>query len=82
MSWTYSEAFLCEALRRINPEFEIGFRFFEARSEHAEPRVRTVPLSELAQHVSPDMPKISRAERQAQVEQRLGSVYRRRFNDF
>jgi SAM-dependent methyltransferase len=30
MSWTYSEAFLCEALRRINPEFQIAFRFFEA----------------------------------------------------
>ncbi len=29
MSWTYSEAFLCEALRRINPGFEISFRFFE-----------------------------------------------------
>ena len=29
MSWTYSEAFLCEALRRINPAFEISFRFFE-----------------------------------------------------
>jgi SAM-dependent methyltransferase len=30
MSWTYNEAFLCEALRRINPAFQIGFRFFEA----------------------------------------------------
>lgn len=29
MSWTYSEAFLCEALRRINPGFLISFRFFE-----------------------------------------------------
>jgi SAM-dependent methyltransferase len=29
MSWTYSEAFLCEALRRIDPAFQIGFRFFE-----------------------------------------------------
>jgi SAM-dependent methyltransferase len=29
MSWTYSEAFLCEALRRIDPGFQIGFRFFE-----------------------------------------------------
>ncbi len=29
MSWTYNEAFLCEALRRINPAFQIGFRFFE-----------------------------------------------------
>ena len=30
MSWTYSEAFLCEALRRIHPGFLISFRFFEA----------------------------------------------------
>ncbi|MDQ7247040.1 SAM-dependent methyltransferase [Dongia sedimenti] len=29
MSWTYSEAFLCEAVRRIDPAFEISFRFFE-----------------------------------------------------
>ncbi|GAB2176199.1 SAM-dependent methyltransferase [Dongia sp. agr-C8] len=29
MSWTYNEAFLCEALRRINPAFQISFRFFE-----------------------------------------------------
>jgi hypothetical protein len=29
MSWTYNEAFLCEALRNINPAFEISFRFFE-----------------------------------------------------
>lgn len=60
----------------------IGFRFFEARSEHAEPRVRTVPLADLAAHVSSDMPRITREQRQAQMEQRLISVYRRRFNDF
>jgi hypothetical protein len=60
----------------------IGFRFFEARSEHAEPRVRTVPFAELEQHVSADAPRISRAVRQEQMEKRLVSVYRRRFNDF
>jgi hypothetical protein len=60
----------------------IGFRFFEARSEHAEPRVKTVPFAELAAHVSGDMPRITREQRQAQMEQRLVSVYRRRFNDF
>lgn len=60
----------------------IGFRFFETRNEQAEPRVRTVKLADLAQHVSPDMPRISKAERQAQMEARLISVYRRRFNDF
>lgn len=60
----------------------IGFRFFEAKSEHGEPRVKTVPLSELASHISSDTPRITRGQRQAQMEQRLLSVYRRRFNDF
>jgi len=60
----------------------IGFRFFECRSGQAEPRVRTVPFAELDRHISPDLPRISRAERQAQMEARLLSVYRRRFNDF
>jgi hypothetical protein len=60
----------------------IGFRFFETRSEHAEPRVKAVPLAGLADHLSGDMPRITREQRQAQMEQRLVSVYRRRFNDF
>ena len=60
----------------------IGFRFFETKFEHAEPRVKKMPLAELADHLSPDMPRITRAARQAQMEQRLISVYRRRFNDF
>jgi hypothetical protein len=60
----------------------IGFRFFEAKSGHAEPQVKVVKLAELEKHISPDMPRISRAERQAQMEARLISVYRRRFNDF
>ena len=29
MSWTYSEATLCETLRRIDPGFQISFRYFE-----------------------------------------------------
>lgn len=60
----------------------IGFRFFETRKEQAEPRVKAIKLADLAQHISPDMPRISREQRQAQMEQRLISVYRRRFNDF
>jgi len=28
MAWTYSESFLCETLRRIDPGFTIAFRFF------------------------------------------------------
>lgn len=60
----------------------IAFRFFEARTQHAEPRVTTVPLAELDRHVTPGTPRIAPAERQAQMEARLRSVYRRRFNDF
>jgi hypothetical protein len=60
----------------------IGFRFFESRSEHAEPRVQTVPLAELESHVTPGTPRIGKAERQAMMEKRLVSAYRRRFSDF
>jgi len=60
----------------------IGFRFFETRSQQAEPRIHTVPLDELDRHLSPDMPRITPAERQEQMEKRLVSVYRRRFSDF
>ena len=38
--------------------------------------------ADLAAHVSSDMPRIGRAQRQEQMEKRLVSVYRRRFNDF
>jgi hypothetical protein len=60
----------------------VGFRFFETRKPQSEPSVKTVKLADLERHISPDMPRVSREERQAQMEQRLISVYRRRFNDF
>ena len=60
----------------------VGFRFFETRSEQAEPRVTVVPLADLDRHVTPGTPRITLAERQAQMEARLLSVYRRRFHDF
>ncbi|MCB2074135.1 MAG: hypothetical protein H6917_13535 [Novosphingobium sp.] len=60
----------------------IGFRFFECNTEQAEPRVKTVPFAELADHISQDMPRISKEQRQEQMEKRLVSVYRRRFSDF
>lgn len=60
----------------------IGFRFFEGQTEMAEPRVRTVKLADLDQHISADMPRISPEERQVQMVRRLESVYRRRINDF
>ena len=54
----------------------------KSRVEQSEPRVKVVPFAELAKHVSPDMPRISPEARQAQMERRLVSVYRRRFSDF
>ena len=60
----------------------IAFRFFESRRDMAEPTIRKVPFAELGAHVSPGMPRISRDARQAQMEARLVSAYRRRFSDF
>lgn len=60
----------------------VGFRFFEVKTQQPEPRVKVVPFAELDKHISPDMPRIGPAERQAQMEKRLISVYRRRFSDF
>ena len=60
----------------------IGFRFFRAQAPPARPRVRTVPLSELGEHVSADTPRITPEERRDLMERRLVSVYRRRFSDF
>lgn len=47
MSWTYSEAFLCETLRRIDPGFHIGFRFFEPAGY-----VGRKPISRLGMEIS------------------------------
>ena len=60
----------------------IGFRFFETRADQAEPRIKTVPMAELARHISADMPRITPEQRHEQMVERLESVYRRRFNDF
>lgn len=60
----------------------IAFRFFECAREMAEPRVTRVPLTKLKEHVPPGTPRISPAVRQAQMEARLVSAYRRRFSDF
>lgn len=60
----------------------IGFRFFETRAEQTEPRVMKVPLADLERHIAPGTPRISKAERQTQMEARLISVFRRRFSDF
>jgi hypothetical protein len=47
MSWTYSESFLCERLRRIDPRFEVSFRFFEPAGY-----VGRRPISRLGMEIS------------------------------
>ena len=47
MSWTYNEAFLCEALRRIDPDFKISFRFFESAGY-----IGRRPISRLGMEIS------------------------------
>ncbi|HUD30127.1 MAG TPA: DUF1214 domain-containing protein [Novosphingobium sp.] len=60
----------------------IAFRFFRAGRTPAMPRLRTVPFADLASHLPPGTPQVSAPERQAQMERRLLSVYRRRMADF
>jgi hypothetical protein len=47
MSWTYNEAFLCDVLRRIDPGFRIGFRYFEEVG-----RARRKPVTRLGMEIS------------------------------
>lgn len=54
MSWTYSEAFLCEALRRINPGFEIGFRFFEPAGFVGRKPISRLGMEIIAPAAAPD----------------------------
>jgi hypothetical protein len=60
----------------------VSFRFFRARRPPASPRLSTVPLAQLREHLRPDVPEISAAERQALLERRLRSAIRRRCTDF
>lgn len=60
----------------------VAFRFFRAGRTPAPPRLTTVPLASLREHLPADTPAVSKAERQALMERRLVSVYRRRMADF
>jgi len=60
----------------------IAFRFFRAARTPARPTLKTVPLAELSAHLPAATPRVTAAERRAEMERRLVSVYRRRMADF
>lgn len=60
----------------------IGFRFFQTRETPVKPKLKTVKLVELGQHIPGDTKRIAADERQGIMRKRLESVYRRRFSDF
>jgi len=60
----------------------IAFRFFRPSRTPDTPKLRKVPLAEVRNHLPDGTPAITPAERQAEMEQRLLSVYRRRMADF
>jgi len=60
----------------------VAFRFFRASAEPASPRLKTVPLSQLREHLAADAPVVSPAERRGLMQRRLESFIRRRFPDF
>lgn len=59
-----------------------AFRFFRAATTPAKPRLKTVPLAELWDHIPAGTARVTPAERKAEMERRLVSVYRRRMADF
>lgn len=60
----------------------IAFRFFRAARTPDQPRLSTVPLAELRAHLPAGTPTVTPEQRQAEMERRLLSVYRRRMADF
>ncbi len=60
----------------------VAFRFFRAARAPARPKLTTVPFAELATHLQAATAQVTPAERQAEMERRLVSVYRRRMADF
>jgi hypothetical protein len=60
----------------------IAFRFFRARRPPTNPKLTVVPLAEVRQHLPAGAPTMTREQRQALMERRLLSVYRRRMADF
>ncbi len=59
-----------------------AYRFFRAEHTPAKPKIKTVPIADLRQHLPADTPTTTQQERQALLERRLISVYRRRCGDF
>lgn len=60
----------------------IAYRFFRSEIKQPNPRLKTVPLSEVANYTSEGTPRVTPAQRQELMTRRLVSVHRRRFNDF
>ncbi len=60
----------------------IAFRFFRSDIKQPNPRLKTVPLSDVANYMTAGAPSVTPSERQALMTRRLVSVHRRRFNDF
>lgn len=60
----------------------IAFRFWRASRDPVGPKLKTVPLAEIRDHLPAGTPAISREARHALLERRLLSVYRRRMADF
>lgn len=59
-----------------------AYRFFRASRTPARPKLKTVPLAELREHLPADTPQVTPVERRALLERRLLSVYRRHCGDF
>ncbi|MEZ5743080.1 MAG: DUF1214 domain-containing protein [Sphingomonadaceae bacterium] len=59
-----------------------AIRFFRSGHTPGSPSLRTVPLADLLSELPADTPRVTSAERRAEMEARLVSVYRRRMADF
>lgn len=60
----------------------IGFRFFKSPATPGKPRLTTVPLGALREHLPTDTPAVTPDERHAQLTRRLASVFRRGCTDY
>ena len=60
----------------------IAFRFFRAPTQPANPRIRTVPLAGVRDHLPSDTPTVTPDQRHRLLADRLVSAYRRRIADF
>jgi hypothetical protein len=58
MAWTYSESFLCETLRRIDPGFRIAFRFFGTVGHVGRKPISRLGMEIVAPETAPQRPGI------------------------